>query len=170
MMPLIAPPPPPGFIRLRFTGGANELSRLIKAGTHSPNISHAESVLPDGRIAAALVNCLFGLYPAHYGDDLLTQILVDIRVTPAQHRRWLDSILSMVGAPFDVTALAGQVIGITSLHQAGAYFCSSAQMRALTDAGLYRSTPGDIVRMIPIELYRLVFRDPRAHVHPLEHS
>ena len=167
MIKVSAPPPSTARLRFETAAGIQRISDMITWVTRSPLISHVEAVLFDGTIIAALINKPVGHYPNDYQNNITHQILVDIPMTDARYKKWVKALMRRIGEPYDYMAVAGVLLN-TGLRSRG-YDCSNLQAAALVECGELKLPEGaSVVGVSPLDLYRILYNDPRAIKHPPE--
>ena len=125
-MGLIVPVPPKNTARIRFVDGGTNLSKQIENKTGAP-ISHAEAVMQDGTIVAALVDSGVQRYANDYDKTSPMQIFIDVHMPEEMYARWSDYLWGQVGSPYDQACLEGYALGF-DWHTAGAWICSAIQV------------------------------------------
>ena len=156
MSKLVVQPPPAGIIRIRFvTHDDNFFSRLIRWQTLG-QVSHAEAVLREGRIIAALAGEGVVEKPLDYDETSTEQTFVDIPVSEDQALHFEKYLHSRIGRPYDWETIAGVALH-TGWRRPGGFICSMLQALGLRQAGVFRRplsepaheiTPRDLLLML----------------------
>lgn len=153
---LIVTTPPVNVIRLRFTDSSTGIfGKLIRWQTLG-HVTHAEAVLPDATIIAALAGEGVVCLPLNYDKTSTSQIFVDIPSTDRQIERWTAYLHSRVGRPYDWETIAGIALH-TGWRRKGGMICSMLQALGLREAGIFpcplsepahEITPRDLLLML----------------------
>lgn len=170
--PLAVPKPPPNTARIRFvTTKGNWLSEFILFGTANGDpegVSHAENVLDDGTIVAALAPTVARV-PGDYDPSYTMQVFVDCLMTPEMYAAWKDFLLSKIGEPYDLWAIGGFITHF-NLHRRDATICSELTVEALRACGWYsRPLVLNAYQISPVAALLMHDCDPRALVHAPEY-
>ena len=165
--PLRVSPPPPGFARIRFVTQETSLfGRLIRWRTMS-RVSHAEAVLPNGTIIAALSEGVRNV-PGDYDTTSTSQIFVDVLMPPNDLNRWVTYLWSRVGRPYDWSAIYGEALHL-NWRRPGGFICSMLCALSLRESGTFPHPLSDPAHEItPRDLLLILSAHPAARVHPLE--
>jgi hypothetical protein len=165
--PLRVSPPPPGFARIRFVTQETSLfGRLIRWRTMG-QVSHAECVLPNGTIIAALSEGVRNV-PGDYDTTSTSQIFVDVLMSPDDVKRWVAYLWSRVGRPYDWDAIYGEALHL-DWRRPGGFICSMLCALSLREAGTFMRPLSEPAHEItPRDLLLMLSAHPAARVHPLE--
>ena len=166
--PLRVSPPPPGFARIRFVTQETSLfGRLIRWRTMS-QVSHAECVLPNGTIIAALSDRSVRNVPGDYDTTSTSQIFVDVLMPPNDLKRWVAYLWSRVGRPYDWTAIYGEAMHLNWRAPCG-FICSMLCALSLREAGTFsRPLSEEAHKLSPRDVLLILSAHPAARIHPKE--
>lgn len=165
--PLIARPPMPGYLRLRFVATKNNwLSNLIRWETNG-TVSHVESVLPDGSIIGAY----FGGVKQIPGDSDLSytsQIFVDVIAPQDSIDKWVAYLTSRIGRKYDFFAALGFMLHM-NIRTPGAFICSMDATLALRASETFKRPLSEHAhRVSPRDLLLILSAHPAATVGQIE--
>ncbi len=165
--PLLVPRPQPGYARLRFTTEDDSLfGRLIRWRTMG-QVSHAECVLPDGSIIAALSQGVRNV-SGDYDKTSTSQILVDVLMPSDDHKRWVAYLWSRVGRPYDWDAIYGEALHL-NWRRHGGMICSMLVALSLRESHTFKSRLSEPAHEIsPRDLLLMLSAHPAAIVHAMQ--
>jgi hypothetical protein len=124
-----------GSIVLQFAGSNDVESDLIKIFSRGW-CSHVDAVMADGTLLGARLSGGVAIRPASYASWPRVQ-RVHLDTTPEIADAFYAALVSQVGKPYDVTAIAAFALG-RSWQSPDKWFCSELQAWALTNAGFFR--------------------------------
>ncbi len=166
--PLIVPRPPPHHARLRFvTQEHNLFGRLIRWRTMA-KVSHAECVLPDGSIIAALSDRGVVHVDGDYDTTSTMQIFVDLPLFDTDLLRWIAYLRSRIGRPYDWDSIYGEALFL-DWRFPGGMVCSMLAALSLREAGVFPRPLSEPAHEIsPRDLLLILSAHPAAIIHPPE--
>ena len=165
--PLPVPCPQPGYARIRFTTQDDSLfGRLIRWRTMG-QVSHAECILQDGSIIAALSDGVRNV-PGDYDTTSTSQIFVDVLMPPDDLKRWEAYLRSRVGRPYDWDAIYGEALHL-NWHRPGGMICSMLAALSLRESRTFKSRLSEPAHEItPRDLLLMLSAHPAAIVHAMQ--
>jgi hypothetical protein len=131
-------------------------------------VSHAEAVLPNGTIIAALSDRGVRNVPGDYDTTSTSQIFVDVLMPPDDLKRWVAYLWSRVGRPYDWTAIYGEALHL-NWRKPGGFICSMLATLSLRESGTFSHPLSERAHEItPRDLLLVLSAHPAARVYPLE--
>lgn len=138
-------------IRIRFVTGNDWLSNAIRVGERDGWATHAEAVMPDGKLLGAhLKGGVEERLPGYDKDTMTREVIVEINVRdmvveglplediPGGAEK-VEAVFhaflrSQVGKPYDTTAIAGLALN-RDWREPDSWFCSELMAAALESCG-----------------------------------
>ena len=143
-------------IQLRFVTCRDAVSAGIRVGEYGFWASHAEAVMPDGKLLGAHYDG--GVLARDKGYDAATmerELIVDLPCDDATAQNFHAFLHGQLGKPYDLRAIVS-LVAERDWRTPDAWFCSELQAAALEACGWMPKLADDVAKITPRDLLILL--------------
>lgn len=138
-------------IRVRFVRYTDLSSLAIRFFTYGFWATHAEAILPDGRMVGAHFEGVVVKPPGWDDGCFSRELVLELDVKPATADRFHRFMLDQVGKPYDFSAVLS-FVARRNWHSPDRWFCSELVAAALMKCGYLRPLAVEANRISPRDL------------------